>query len=58
MGADAIFALKNPAVVSVPLGFLACYVGSVIGSRKYTQADEAKYTQIFVQANTGVKEVG
>lgn len=58
MGADAIFALKNPAVVSVPLGFLACYVGALAGSRRYTAADEAKHTQIFVQANTGVKEVG
>ncbi|MGD8188986.1 solute symporter family protein [Brevibacillus ginsengisoli] len=57
MGETAIFPLKNPAIISVPLGFLACYLGTVMGSKK-EKADEEKYTEIFVQANTGIKEIG
>ncbi len=57
MGEAAIFPLKSPAIVSVPLGFLACYLGTVLSGGS-TRADEEKHTEIFVQANTGIKQVG
>lgn len=55
--ADAIFPLKNPAIVSIPLGFLAAYLGTVL-TGSATQQEEEKHTQIFVQANTGIKQLG
>ncbi|GAX89173.1 solute symporter family protein [Effusibacillus lacus] len=55
--ADAIFPLKNPGIVSIPLGFLAAYLGTVL-SGKVSEQEEEKYTEIFVQANTGIKQLG
>jgi cation/acetate symporter len=55
--AHAIFPLKSPAIVSVPLGFLACYLGTIL-SGAARKEDEEKFTEIFVQANTGIKRIG
>ncbi|BCJ87258.1 solute symporter family protein [Effusibacillus dendaii] len=55
--ADAIFPLKNPGIVSIPLGFLAAYLGTVL-TGSATKQEEEKHTQIFVQANTGIKKLG
>jgi cation/acetate symporter len=54
--AHAIFPLKSPAIVSVPLGFLACYLGTVLSFA--ARNEEEKFTEIFVQANTGIKRIG
>lgn len=54
MGNDAIFPLKNPGIVSVPFGFLASYLGAVL-SGSASKADEEKFDQIYVQANTGIR---
>jgi cation/acetate symporter len=43
------FEVVNPAIVSVPLGFLACYVGTVLGR---PDAHE-RYTELRVRADTG-----
>lgn len=50
---DAIFPLKNPGIVSIPLGFLAAYLGTVLTRTK----EEENHTKIFVQANTGIKQL-
>ncbi|OXS79975.1 cation acetate symporter [Domibacillus enclensis] len=47
----ALFPLTNPAIVSVPAGFIAGYVGSVLSAK----ADERKYAEVAVKANTGLK---
>lgn len=47
----ALFPLTNPAIVSVPAGFIAGYVGSVVSAK----ADERKYAEVAVKANTGLK---
>ncbi|BCJ88455.1 solute symporter family protein [Effusibacillus dendaii] len=54
LGAAAIFPLKNPAVISVPLGFIACFLGTVL-SAPVKADDEQKFEEIFVQAHTGIK---
>ncbi len=46
---DPIFPMSNPGIISIPLGFLAAYVGTLLSSSK----DEAKYAEVLVKANTG-----
>ncbi|HYY05717.1 MAG TPA: hypothetical protein VE997_04015, partial [Candidatus Limnocylindria bacterium] len=43
-------ALENPAIYCIPLGFLGCFVGTLLGRR----ADERKYHELFVRAETGL----
>jgi len=58
---DAIFPLKSPALVSVPLGFLGCYLGTVLGGRgaerEREQGLQVSYDEIRVRANTGFSNV-
>ncbi|MEG0472958.1 MAG: cation acetate symporter, partial [Solibacillus sp.] len=42
--------LTNPAIISVPLGFL----GGVIGTLLSKEKDEAKYREVEVKAQTGI----
>jgi cation/acetate symporter len=52
MEADkAIFPLKNPAILSVPLGFLGAILGTLL-SRK--SESEQSFTEFYVRANTGI----
>ncbi len=51
MGAHAIFPLLNPGIVSIPLGFLA----SIVGTLLFRDAEsEAMFNQLQVRANTGL----
>jgi cation/acetate symporter len=47
----AIFPLKNPALVSVPLAFLLGYFATVFS--KHDEVSEAKYAEMEVRALTG-----
>ena len=49
--AQALFPLKNPGIVSIPLGFLAAFLGSIV-SREPSAED--KYVELTVRANTGL----
>jgi cation/acetate symporter len=49
-----LFPLDNPAIVSVPLGFLAAVVGTLV--RREPEA-EAAYSELVVRANTGLGAV-
>ncbi len=59
MGTDAkaliqhapIFPLKNPGIVSIPLGFIAALIGTLI---KREPNAEAMFTELTVRANTGL----
>ncbi|PWI26084.1 cation acetate symporter [Kurthia sibirica] len=51
---EALFPLTNPAIVSVPLGFLAGWIGSLIGAK----SDAKKYAEVEVKANTGMGSSG
>lgn len=50
MGKEAIFPLQNPGIVSIPLGFLAAIVVSLVTQ---DQKAEEKFSEIYVRANTG-----
>ena len=59
MGLDAnaiiqgtpLFPLKNPGIVSIPLGFLGAVIGTLV--RREPEA-EAKFDELSVRANTGL----
>ena len=57
----AIFPLESPAIVSVPLGFLGCYLGTVLGGRgaekEREQGIQVPYEEIYVRANTGISNI-
>ncbi|MFF3022839.1 cation acetate symporter [Gottfriedia sp. NPDC057948] len=42
--------LTNPGIISIPLGFIAAYLGTILSSRK---ENEAKFDEILVKSNTG-----
>jgi cation/acetate symporter len=42
--------LANPGIISIPIGFLGAYIGTMLS----TQKDEKKYMEIKVKANTGI----
>lgn len=48
---EPLFPLTNPALISVPVGFLGGWIGTLIGAR----ADEKKYAEVDVKANIGLK---
>ncbi|WP_395717344.1 cation acetate symporter [Prosthecobacter sp.] len=49
--ANAIFPLTNPGILSIPLGFLAAIIGSLL---KREPEAEAKFTELKVRAHTGL----
>lgn len=48
---EPIFPLTNPAIISVPAGFIAGYLGTVLSS----SYDQQKYAEVLVKANMGLK---
>jgi cation/acetate symporter len=58
---DALFPLKSPALISVPLGFLGCYLGTIFGGRgaerEREQGLQVSYDEIRVRANTGFSNI-
>jgi cation/acetate symporter len=46
-----IFPLKNPGIISIPLGFLGAFLGTKLGREP---AAEEKFTELVVRANTGL----
>jgi cation/acetate symporter len=47
----AIFPLNNPGIVSIPLGFLAAILGTLVSREP---SAERQYTELSVRANTGL----
>jgi cation/acetate symporter len=46
-----IFKLENPGIVSIPLGFLGAFIGTLLGREPEA---EAKFAELTVRANTGL----
>ena len=46
------FPLENPGIVSIPLGFLGAWLGTLLSPRELTA--EAKFTEMEVRSNTGL----
>ncbi|WP_426440470.1 sodium:solute symporter family transporter [Bradyrhizobium genosp. P] len=51
-GADALWPLVNPTVVSLPLGFLGAYLGTVLDGRDMD--NEKRFDAFLIQVHTGV----
>ncbi|MFD1849765.1 cation acetate symporter [Oceanobacillus bengalensis] len=49
---NPIFPLENPALVSVPLGFIGGYLGTMFSKEN----DLERYAEVKVRANTGYRE--
>lgn len=47
----APFGLSNPAIVSVPIGFLGCWLGTMLSSRT---EGERSFTELEVRSQTGI----
>jgi cation/acetate symporter len=45
------FALENPGIISIPLGFLGCWLGTVLSREPET---EVTYHELEVRAETGI----
>ncbi len=51
-GADALWPLVNPTVVSLPLGFLGAVLGTLISGRD--AENEKRFDAFLLQVHTGV----
>jgi cation/acetate symporter len=55
-GALGFYDLANPGIVSIPLGFIGCWVGTVLAREP---AAEARFPELYVRSETGLgAEVG
>jgi cation/acetate symporter len=55
--ATAPVPLQNPGIVSIPIGFAAAVIGSLVGGRRRraeAAADEQRFAELEVRALTGV----
>ncbi|GAB6174928.1 cation acetate symporter [Paradesulfitobacterium aromaticivorans] len=52
MGKAAIFPLSNPGIVSIPIGFIAAFLGTVLAPQRIES--NIKYEELYVRANTGL----
>jgi len=50
--ADPLFPLKNPGIVSIPLGFLGAILGTLLSKRD--PQGESKFAELSVRAETGL----
>ena len=63
IGEAAIFPFEkgSPALISVPLGFLGCYLGTLLGGRgaerEREQGLQTDYDEIYVSSLTGIQNV-
>ena len=49
---EPLIKLKNPGIISIPLGFLAVIFGSLLWGRD--RRSEEKWTELYVRQNTGI----
>jgi len=47
-----LFPLENPGIVSIPMGFLGAWVGTMMS--RVDADSEARFTELEVRANTGL----
>ena len=54
-GLLSFYDLANPGIVSIPLGFLACWLGTVLTSNTRDEAEaEASFHELYVRSETGL----
>ena len=50
-GTPLPFTLANPGIISIPLGFLGCWLGTMLSTERAT---ERSFTELFVRSETGL----
>jgi cation/acetate symporter len=55
---DAPFPYDSPALFSMPLGFLGCYVGSLVGRGRQAEAEASRFDALYVRSQTGLGAEG
>jgi cation/acetate symporter len=50
-GEDSIWPLKNPGIVSIPLGFIGCWLGTMLSTER---GAERTYHELYVRSETGL----
>ena len=54
-GMLSFYDLSNPGIISIPLGFLACWLGTMLTSRTRDEAmAEATFHELYVRSETGL----
>src|SRR5699024_12648215 len=48
---NSLFPIETPAIISVPLGFLGGYLGTIFSKEQ----DLSRYAEVKVKANTGFR---
>ena len=46
-----LFPLDNPGLLSIPLGFLGCYLGTILSTERGT---ERSFQELYVRSETGL----
>ncbi|MBG9791153.1 symporter [Paenibacillus dendritiformis] len=49
---EPLITLTNPGIISIPLGFIGAWIGTMMSSR--SQDADAKFDEVLVKANTGI----
>jgi cation/acetate symporter len=56
---DAIFPYDSPALFSMPLGFLGCWLGSLLAANSTaSRAEESRFEALYVRSQTGIGAEG
>ena len=50
-GALSWYSLANPGIISIPLGFIGCFLGTMLSREP---AAEAKFDELYVRSETGL----
>src|SRR5687767_3781958 len=50
-GAFAFYDLANPGIISIPLGFFGCWLGTMLSSERVT---ERSFDELYVRSETGI----
>jgi len=45
------YSLNNPGIISIPLGFLACYLGTVLSDER---GNDRSFHELYVRSETGL----
>jgi len=54
----AIFPYDSPALFSMPLGFLGCWLGSVLSRGAQSQEEAGRFEALYVRSQTGIGAEG
>ena len=54
----AIFPYDSPALFSMPLGFLGCYLGSLIGRSAQSEVEAGRFEALYIRSQTGLGAEG